>query len=167
MRGLLTGARALIKGEIKMLKPEAISIEVDMVPMIDIISLLLMFLIVVGGTASNACSIEMKLPRADQASPEKNFRTEGRIVVELAEKDGVYSAVINNKRYALSGVRDNYALEKYLAEQTPANKKDGTLDTPVKLRIPEIAPMHEVEKVIMTLTRAGLVNIQYAAQPRR
>jgi biopolymer transport protein ExbD len=147
-----------------MLKPEAISIEVDMVPMIDIISLLLMFLIVVGGTASSARSVEMMLPRADQALPEKNFRTEGRIVVELYEAGGVYSAVINKRHYALSGVRDNYALEKYLTEQALASVAH---DTPIKLRIPEAAPMHEVEKVIMTLTGVGLVNIQYAVQPNK
>jgi len=35
---------------------------------------------------------------------------------------------------------------------------------PVKLRIPQEAPMREVERVVMTLARAGLVNVQYAAE---
>lgn len=150
------------------------AVEVDMIPMIDIISLLLMFLIVVGGAVERTKTVEMRLPRADQARPENNVITEGRIVVELDRKDGKFWAVINRKTYELlAGARNatlqewlddqvHWALEKGLAKREGL---DGAVDTPVKLRIPEAAPMNEVERILVALSEAHLTNIQYASRP--
>ncbi|HEY3322631.1 MAG TPA: biopolymer transporter ExbD [Planctomycetota bacterium] len=153
-------------------------VEVDMVPLIDIISLLLMFLIIVGDTAATANAIQMKLPRADQAMSdkelkEKNFRLEGRIVIQVVSRDGKYIAIVNNKPYDLMPGGGSKALLDYLDEQVQyaigkgLAKKDavGAVDMPVKLRIPEDAPMKDVERVMMTAARVGLVNVQYAAEP--
>jgi len=52
--------------------PEETKVEVDMVPMIDIITLLLMFLVIVGDMAASANTIQMKLPRASEALTDKN-----------------------------------------------------------------------------------------------
>jgi len=158
--------------------PEETKVEVDMVPMIDIITLLLMFLVVVGDMAASASTIQMKLPRADQALTdkelkEKGVRVEGRVVVQVQNQSGVYRAVINNKSYDLVGQGSNRKLIEYLDEQVNYSinkglaKKDanGAVDMPVKLRIPEETPMREVERVIMSLARVGMVNVQYAAEP--
>lgn len=157
-----------------MKKPEINNVEVDMVPLIDIISLLLMFLIIVGDSAASANSIAMKLPRASEAKTEKELKlsTEGRIVIQMKKENGKYQAVINNKGYD-PGSGEGISLSKYLDTQITyalnknpplAHKKDdGTLDWPVKLRIPEDCPMQEVEKVVSTMASLGLVMVHYAA----
>ena len=161
-----------------MKKVEMNQVEVDMIPLIDIISLLLMFLIIVGDTAATANSIQMRLPRASEAMSdkelkEKNVRLEGRIIVQVTNKDGVYRAVVNNKSYDLVAQGSNKLLIEYLDEQVQYQigrglaQKDasGAVNIPVKLRIPEDAPMADVERVVMTAARVGLVNVQYAAEP--
>src|SRR4051812_9768805 len=105
-----------------MKKLDETKVEVDMVPLIDIISLLLMFLIIVGDTAATANSIQMKLPRASEALTdkelkEKNVRLEGRIIVQITNKDGPYRAVVNNKSYDLVAQGSNKLLLEYLDEQ--------------------------------------------------
>jgi biopolymer transport protein ExbD len=154
-----------------MKKPQTLAIEVDMVPMIDIISLLLMFLIVVGGAVDRESNVQMKLPRADQAV--QQVRSEGRLVVQLQPENGKYRAIINSKSYEL--VREgNATLDGYLERHThwmvdhklaTQDPVKGTIDIPVKLRIPEDAPMNQVELLVMAMSRKGLVNIQYAALP--
>jgi len=67
-------------------KTEIMTVEVDMVPLIDIISLLLMFLVMVGDMAKSTTSVKMKLPRADQAKSDKDVDSQNRLVVQL-EKD--------------------------------------------------------------------------------
>lgn len=161
-----------------MKKLEETVVEVDMIPLIDIISLLLMFLIIVGDAAATANSIQMKLPRASEAMSdrelkEKNVRLEGRIIIQVTNKDGVYRAVVNNKSYDLVQHGSNKLLIEYLDEQIQyaigrgMAQKDaaGAVNIPVKLRIPESAPMAEVERVVMTAARVGLVNVQYTAEP--
>jgi biopolymer transport protein ExbD len=162
-----------------MKKPEMNQVEVDMIPLIDIISLLLMFLIIVGDTAATANSIQMKLPRASEALndkelKEKNVRLEGRIIIQMTNKEGgTYRAVVNNKTYELVAQGSNKLLIEYLDEQVQYQigrglaQKDagGAVNIPVKLRIPENAPMEDVERVVMTAARVGLVNVQYAAEP--
>ncbi|MCY3017726.1 MAG: biopolymer transporter ExbD [Planctomycetota bacterium] len=158
--------------------PEETRTEVDMVPMIDIVTLLLMFLVIVGDMAATAGAIQMKLPRADQAMTdktlkEKGFRLEGRLIVQMQSQGGVYRAVVNNKSYDLVKGGSNKGLLDYLCETVEyavgkGNAKrspDGAVDMPVKLRIPEDAPMRDVERVVMSLARAGLVNIHYTAEP--
>lgn len=155
-----------------MKKPEINNVEVDMVPLIDIISLLLMFLIIVGDSAASANSIMMKLPRASEAQTEQklNITTEGRIVIQLKKVEGnKYQAVVNNKNYE-TGSDAGTTLKEYLDKQIEyatrkdlvKKKDDGTLDWPVKLRIPEDCPMQEVEKVISTMANMGLVMVHYA-----
>jgi len=161
-----------------MKKAEMNAVEVDMIPLIDIISLLLMFLIIVGDAAATANSIQMKLPRASEALTdkelkEKNVRLEGRIIIQVTNRDGVYRAVVNNKSYDLVEHGSNKLLLEYLDEQVQYNvgrglaQKDstGAVNIPVKLRVPESAPMADVERVVMTAARVGLVNVQYAAEP--
>jgi biopolymer transport protein ExbD len=151
---------------------------VDMVPMIDIVTLLLMFLVIVGDMAASASNIAMKLPRADQAMTDKemkdkNFRLEGRIIIQMQNQNGVFRAVVNNQAYDLVGGGSNKKLLEYLQKQVDyaldrgLAKKDssGAVDIPVKLRIPEDAPMRDVERVIMSMARVGLVHVQYAAEP--
>src|SRR6185295_2454190 len=83
-----------------MKKPDVSPVEVDMVPLIDIISLLLMFLIIVGDSAASNTSIKMKLPVADQAREDSWPETKNRIVIQLAKReDEKYYAVINNRSY--------------------------------------------------------------------
>lgn len=157
-------------------KPEINHVEVDMVPLIDIISLLLMFLIIVGDSAASANSIQMKLPRADQAKSEKELKlsTEGRIIVQMKKIDNRYQAVINNKGYE-TGAEQGMNLKDYLDNQVQFALKrnmikkfeNGTFDWPVKLRIPEDCPMQEVEKVVSTLAALGLVMVHYAAEPKK
>jgi biopolymer transport protein ExbD len=155
------------------MKPlEEIKVDVDMVPMIDIITLLLMFLVVVGGMAASASTIQMKLPRADQAVNDGGVYG-GRIVIQLQNQSGVYRAVINNKSYDLAGGGGNKTLLDYLDEHVRYSvskgmakiASDGAVDIPVKLRIPADAPMRDVEKVIMSVARVGMVHVQYAADP--
>jgi len=153
-------------------------VDVDMVPMIDIVTLLLMFLVIVGDMAASASNIAMKLPRADQAMTDKemkdkNFRLEGRIIIQMQNQNGVFRAVVNNQAYDLVGGGSNKKLLEYLQKQVDyaldrgLAKKDssGAVDIPVKLRIPEDAPMRDVERVIMSMARVGLVHVQYAAEP--
>ncbi|MCY3021281.1 MAG: biopolymer transporter ExbD [Planctomycetota bacterium] len=151
--------------------PPESRIEVDMVPMIDIITLLLMFLVIVGDMAATAGSIQMRLPRADQAV--KDRWTEDRLVVQLQNQNGVYRAVINNRSYDLVAGGASKTLRDHLADHVnycvgkgwTVRKDSGEVGIPVKLRVPEEAPMREVERIVMTLAHAGLVHIQYAAAP--
>lgn len=152
-------------------------VDVDMVPLIDIISLLLMFLIIVGDTAKSASSIPMILPRASEADTEKNLKvkSDGRIVVQLKkDPDGTkYSAVVNNKVYELSAGGRNKSLQDYLADQVEwaigkgyaTRDEQKRVSSAVKLRIPKETPMRDVERVLMTLSLVGLVNVQYAVAP--
>jgi len=153
-------------------------IEVDMVPLIDIITLLLMFLVIVGDLAAQANAIKMNLPRASEAKNDKELkelgvRLEGRIVVQMKPDGGKYVAVVNNQSYELVERGSNKTLLEYLDKQVQyqvsknlAKKAaDGAVDIPVKLRIPVEAPMQDVETIIMTLARVGLVNVQYTAEP--
>jgi len=157
------------------------AVEADMVPMIDIISLLLMFLIIVGDTASNASSVRMQLPRGmDQAMTEPELIAakllpEGRIVIELAPTEaGKYRAVMNGRTYDLAD-GGNGTLIAHLEHQINLNlsignatrNNAGAIDTPVRLRIPESAEMRSVESLILILARVGLVNVQYAADGKR
>jgi biopolymer transport protein ExbD len=157
-----------------MKKPEMIPVEVDMVPLIDIISLLLMFLVMVGDMTRSSTAVKMKLPRASEAKSDKELGgSEGRIVVQLKqEKDGRYKAVVENNAFDLVAQGSNQTLIRYLEEQIARRKSKesitlgpaGEVPFPVKLRIPEEAPMREVERVIMTLAHAKLVNVQYAVE---
>ena len=155
-------------------------VEVDMVPLIDIISLLLMFLIIVGDTAANATNIDMKLPRSEMAKTEKDLiekdhmNFEGRIIIQMKkEADGSYRAVVDNQSYELLAGGGSKTLLDYLDRQISLSKSkgwvqvasDGAVSSPVKLRIPADAPMKDVQRVVMTCARVGLVNVQYAADP--
>jgi biopolymer transport protein ExbD len=140
-----------------------------MVPMIDIISLLLMFLLVVGGAVVTDGNIQMKLPAASEGQ-----RVEGgRIVVQLDKRDGVYYAVVRNKAYSLVANGQNRGLQEFLREQVvywtdkglAKATPDGAVDIPVKLRMPAGTPMREAERVVMTLAHVGLVHVQYAVAP--
>ncbi|MFH0938070.1 MAG: biopolymer transporter ExbD [Planctomycetota bacterium] len=154
-------------------KAAIVPVEVDMVPLIDIVSLLLMFLVMVGDMARAATNVKMTLPRADMAvADDKLATTEGRIVVQIKMgKDGRYCARVENNDFELVGGGANKALITFLEEQITRRKaKDaftlgpnGEVPFPVKLRIPAEAPMAEVERVIMTMAQAKLVNVQYAA----
>ena len=141
--------------------PHGNEVEVDMVPLIDIISLLLMFLIIVGGSACQAEAIQMKLPRADQALNENDVVTEGRLTVQMQETGGRWFAVMSNKRYELLPHGGNETLGK---QKRLATRDKGELSIPVKLRVPEAAPMREVERLVMTLAHVGLSRVQYAAE---
>jgi biopolymer transport protein ExbD len=153
--------------------PGANEIEVDMVPLIDIVSLLLMFLIIVGDTTKSNSSVQMTLPRADQARKELTNETAGRIVVQLAQdkKTGTYCAMVENRRYELVADGRNKTLIDFLnalvTRRVNAGEfkrgAHGEVDFPVKLRIPEDAPMTQVEKLVQTLAQAKLVNVHYAA----
>ena len=92
-------------------KTEVMTVEVDMVPLIDIISLLLMFLVMVGDMAKSTTSVKMKLPRADQAKSDKDVDSQNRLVVQL-EKDsaGKYWANIEKNRYTLEAQGANKTL---------------------------------------------------------
>jgi biopolymer transport protein ExbD len=150
--------------------------EVDMVPYIDIVSLLLLFLVITGDMTKSATGVKMKLPRADQAATEKKLgiSTEGRIVVQMKPKDvknvdAGYFAVVENNQYDL--VAGNQSLVNYLKEQVDRRVakglsklgESGEVSFPVKLRIPTEAPMYQVERVVMICAKAGLVNVHYAA----
>ena len=152
------------------------TIEVDMVPLIDIISLLLMFLVMVGDMAKSTSSVQMRLPRADQAKNDKEVDTHNRIVVQLKKtKEGTYKAIVENREYELVQGGNNSSLIKYLNEQIQqrtaggaiALGPNGEVPFPVKLRIPADAPMREAERVIMTLAQAKLVNVHYAVDSKK
>ena len=156
-------------------RPKLEGIEVDMVPFIDIVVLLLMFLIIVGDMSKSASGVKMKLPRADQAKLEKelNVDTTGRLVVQLRKdpKDGRYWAIVETSKYQLVPRGDNpnlieyfkFQIDRRISEGRCKRAEDGSVSFPVKLRVPAEAPMLEVERVMMTLAKAGLVNVHYAA----
>ena len=157
-----------------MKKPDNTQVEVDMVPLIDIISLLLMFLVMVGDMEKNTSSVKMKLPRADQAKSDKLVDTKGRIVVQMKfDKDSSkYWAIVDNQKYEIVGGGNNKTLITYLTEQITKRKAlgefkegpNGEVSFPVKLRIPADAPMREAERLIMTMAQAKLVNVHYACE---
>ena len=162
-----------------MKKPESHSIAVDMVPLIDIISLLLMFLIIVGDTTANSNIASLKLPVVSQATQDSMSFSNNRIVIQLKPefsdeqeqrvKNGRYSVVFNAASHSNNddgkALKDH--LEKYLddasAHGMAGKKSDGTWDIPVKLRIPALCPMVEAEKVLYTIASLNLTDIQYAA----
>jgi len=154
-------------------KREPDTVEVDMVPLIDIISLLLMFLVMVGDMAKSTTSVKMRLPRADQAKSDKDVDSHNRMVVQLEKtSDGKYWATIEKNRYTLEAQGANKTLIDYLNQQINSRKAHGEIkedpDTgginfPVKLRIPSDAPMREAERLIQSMAQAKLVNVQYAA----
>jgi len=162
-----------------MRKADTVQVEVDMVPLIDIISLLLMFLVMVGDMAQSTTSVKMTLPRASEAKSDKEVDSHNRLVVQL-EKDsnGKYWANIEKNRFELGlgneGVRGqvNGTLIKFLNDQIIKLKAHGDIKDedlggikfPVKLRIPDDAPMREAERLIQTMAQAKLVNVQYASQ---
>jgi biopolymer transport protein ExbD len=158
-----------------MRKVDAVNIEVDMVPLIDIISLLLMFLVMVGDMAKATHGVQMKLPRADQAKTDKEVDSKNRLVVQLEHADGKYWATVERNRYTLEAQGGNKALIDYLNQNIMSRKahnpeackedENGGLLFPVKLRIPADAPMREAERLIQSMAQAKLVNIQYAADP--
>jgi biopolymer transport protein ExbD len=156
-------------------KAHVIGVEVDMVPLIDIISLLLMFLIMVGDMAKSASNVHMTLPRADMAINDTQYskKLEGRIVVQLEkQKDSRYMAKVENAKFDLVEGGASKSLREYLerlvtkrqASMKVSEDSLGGFSIPVKLRIGEDAPMYEVERVMMALARARLTNVQYAAQ---
>lgn len=154
-------------------KGDAVPVEVDMVPLIDIISLLLMFLVMVGDMSKSATSVKMALPRADMAKVDPDVDSKHRLVVQL-EKDekGTYWANIEKCRYTLEvqGCQKTLidSLTQYVnrlrAAGDPRAQPDekGAIALPVKLRIPKDAPMREAERLIQSMAQANLVNIQYA-----
>jgi len=166
-------------------KPDINQVEVDMVPLIDIISLLLMFLIIVGDSAASSNIASLRLPAASEAKSEKDWpglKTEGRIVIQIKpeyeheddqlSKQGKYFVIFNSAKHdpsadAGKSLKDHLTrfIEDALSHNPPlaVRMPDGTLDTPVKLRIPAMCPMTEAEKVLSTIASLQLVNIQYAA----
>ena len=156
-----------------MKKHEENKVEVDMVPLIDIVSLLLMFLVMVGDMTRSSTAVKMQLPRASEAKADKDLITEGRIVVQLRAKDGRYKAVVEGNEFDLVQGGGNKTLISFLDDQINRRAATGKLERgpagevnfPVKLRVPTEAPMREVERVVMTLAQAKLVNVQYAVEP--
>ena len=70
-------------------KVEAVPVEVDMVPLIDVIVLLLLFLIIVGDLASTSVNVQMRLPRADQAKTDcRNSRAEHATGARVQHRGG-------------------------------------------------------------------------------
>jgi biopolymer transport protein ExbD len=153
-------------------KLEMVAVEVDMVPLIDIISLVLMFLIMVGDMSKSSSSVAMKLPRASESKSDKDVVVDGRIVVQLKEEkpegSKKYKIVIDSNSYEMAG-GGNGTLLKYFDEQIKkrvANGmklgKSGEAPIPIKLRIPANAPMSQVQQVITNIAAAKLTNVQYA-----
>lgn len=154
-------------------------VEVDMVPLIDIVTLLLMFLIVVGDMAKSTSCVKMRLPRADQARSEKeipDLPVTGRIVVQLVKDRDLpkFWAVVENHRFDLIPQGNSPSLATYLDQVVERRiacnvcTKDlatGAVSFPVKLRISKDAPMFEVERLMMVCAKSGLVNVHYAAAP--
>ena len=155
-------------------KMESNQVEVDMVPLIDIISLLLMFLVMVGDMEKNSASVKMKLPRVSEAKTDKQVNTKNRIVVQMKydKTDGKYWAIVDNQKYTIEEHGNNGTLIKYLTEQITKKVAGGdvTVDAlggynmPVKLRIPADAPMREAERLVMSMAQAKLVNVHYACE---
>ena len=156
--------------------PHEVPVEVDLIPYIDVVTLLLMFLLIIGDMASSTTSVKMKLPRADQAKNERavGIDTEGRIVVQIQKNaDGKYVAFIEKHQYELIPRGNNASLTSFLKElieRREAKKQftrgaNGEVSFPVKLRVPQEAPMYEVERVVTQCARVGLVNVHYAADP--
>ena len=162
-----------------MRKPEINNVEVDMVPLIDIISLLLMFLIIVGDTTASSNIASLRLPAASEATTENIWCNEGRIVIQIKpefdseaeqkSKNGKYSFVFNGARHGNDNegksLREHLAryVEDAVSHERAHKRPDGTLNIPVKLRIPSMCPMVEAEKVLFTIASLQLVDIQYAA----
>ena len=154
--------------------PQTTTVEVDLIPYVDVVTLLLMFMLIIGDMASSTANVKMKLPRADQALNERiGLDTSGRIVVQLKGKaDGTYVAVVENHLYDLLPGGRNVSLTHFLKELVrqrtsggeSAVSSGGEAAFPVKLRIPASAPMYVVERVVTNCARAGLVNLHYAAE---
>lgn len=157
---------------------EETRVEVDMVPYIDIVSLLLLFLVITGDMAKSATGVKMLLPKADQAKSERTIgiSTEGRIVVQMKPKDpnnmqGAYQAVVETTPFDLTAGAGNASLNNYLKELVERRLKidsktvneKGEVKFPVKLRIPKDAPMYQVQRVALICAKAGLVDVHYAA----
>ncbi len=158
-------------------------VEVDMVPLIDIISLLLMFLIIVGDTTSNSNLASLKLPVASEAKSEGDWCGAGRIVLQVkpqyeneneqCAKNGTYSVLFNAAKHSIDD--DSTSLKDHLArfidEQSShgfaKKKSDGMWDIPVKLRIPAMCPMSEAEKVLNAVASMQMSDIQYATAANR
>lgn len=154
------------------IKTHAELLDADMVPFIDIVTLLLLFLIVVGDMATKVNTVTMRLPSADQAV--LNVTNDKRIVVQVHQDEhGKYWAVVENRKYEIAPRGAGSSLLRYLDDQVQKRVADGSatkdlqgeVDFPVKLRIPVHAPMEEVERVLLILARAGLVKIHFAAEP--
>lgn len=139
-------------------------VEVDMVPLIDIISLLLMFLIIVGDTSASSTSIQMKLPSASAAQKDTTFESRNRIVVQMKKENDQYFAVMNNRTLNAGALKDRLAtmLDEWSKRNEISKRNDGTWKVPVKLRIPEGCPMKEVENLLATIAEQQLVDVQYA-----
>jgi len=155
------------------------SIEVDMVPLIDIVTLLLMFLVIVGSVEKVSHGVKINLPRADQAKSEKELPVtrEGRIVLSVKSVDGVYYAYTGPKtRYEITAWNSNTlsGLSTHLlksAEYMHREKMcklldDGTYNIPIKLRIGEDVPMRAVEDALDAVVKAKLRDVHYAANPQ-
>lgn len=155
-------------------RPEVPAIQVDMVPLIDIVTLVLMFLVIVGGAVTSAEGVKVNLPRADQAK-ELRVSLEGRITISLEKSGGVYNAVIGGNSYSIGtrGSANVSSLSAYLLKSADYMHtrgmckvlNDGTYSIPVKLRIGEDVPMKTVEDVLDSLVQARLRDIHYAAKP--
>ena len=154
------------------------SIEVDMVPLIDIVTLLLMFLVIVGHVEKVSHGVKINLPRADQAKPEQDLpiTQEGRIVLSLKSVDGVYYAYTGlATRYEITARNPNTlsGLSSHLLNSAEYMHRknlcrlldDGTYNLPIKLRIGEEVPMNTVEDVLDAVVKAKMKDIRYAAQP--
>jgi hypothetical protein len=158
---------------------ESHSIAVDMVPLIDIISLLLMFLIIVGDTTASSNIASLKLPVASEAQSENSMHCYGRIVIQLKPefsdekeqlaKNGRYSAIFNAASHSTGddgkSLKDHLAkyIDDAAAHGMAKKKPDGTWDIPVKLRIPAMCPMVEAERLLFTVASLNMSDIQYAA----
>jgi len=164
-----------------MKKASETKVEVDMVPLIDIVSLLLMFLIMVGDMSKSASAVKMKLPRASEGKTDKELgeqNLEGRIVVQLREiSEGAkkYEVVIENKAYSLQGGRSG-SLMAYFDEQIKKrqakgeiklDEKTGAAPIPIKMRVPANAPMSQVQQLVTNIAGAKLVNVQYAVDNKK
>lgn len=154
------------------------AIQVDMVPLIDIITLLLMFLVIVGSVQQVSHAVSVNLPRADQARPERDLPVirEGRVVLSLKSVNGIYYAFTGPQtRYEISprNTGNLSALSTHLLQSAEymhrtnqcTLRDDGTYDIPVKLRIGEEVPMKTVEDVLDAVSRAKMKEIHYAAHP--
>jgi len=156
-----------------MAKPGDNKVDVDMVPLIDVVVLNLLFIIIVGDITQSTTAVQMRLPPADQAQRD-GLITKGRVVVQLqAQANGQYSAVVDGKSYALSAsgknaemINDLRELAKTRAAWDPTQLTANSQPKyPVKLRIPKDCPMNWVQLVSTQLAAAGLEEVHYAADP--